>query len=62
MTCTVPAMVLEPLLVPTKAGMLPDPLDGKPMAELEFVHEKELLVTLLTKFTGEVLYWHRLAG
>jgi hypothetical protein len=44
-----------PNCVPTKEGMLPDPFDGNPIDELEFVHEKELLVTLLTKFTGDVL-------
>jgi hypothetical protein len=47
--------VFDPLLVTTKAGMLPKPFGGNPMAELEFVHVNELLLTLLTKFTEDVL-------
>ena len=46
-------MVFDPLLVPTKEGMLPDPVDGNPMAELEFVQLNELLFTVLVKLTVE---------
>jgi hypothetical protein len=46
--------VFEPPFVPTKPGILPVPVDAKPIAGFVFVQVNELFDALLVEMTAEV--------
>ena len=54
-TSIVPTIVVDPLLLPMKAGIFPIPFIGKPIVGLEFVHENEVFDAVLVKVVAVVL-------